>query len=107
MVESRWLRRAGPGIAAVGALAVIASTTFGAGSPDWDPPRCEGPVRVAAATIGAWYQIEPVLTDGERRGQRLTLGQAGGGRREQLRLDAESLESGPRGGTVHRGTDVR
>ena len=38
MVESRWFRRAGPGIAAIGPLVVIASTTLGA-----RPPTTVGP----------------------------------------------------------------
>ena len=105
MVESRWLRRAGPGVAAVGALAVIASTTFGAGSPEWDPPDCSGPVGPAGPAIGAWYQLDPLLNDGAWAGQRLTLGRAGGGRPWHLDLDAESFASGPQGGTVLVGTD--
>lgn len=105
MVESRWVRRAGPGIAAVGALVVIASTTLGARSPDWHPPACEHRVGPAAAPIGAWYRIDPVLIDGVWSGQRLTLGRAGGERPWQLDLDAESFASGPLGGTVLVGTD--
>jgi hypothetical protein len=105
MVESRWLRRAGPGVAAVGALVVIASTTFGAGSPEWDPPGCSGPVGPAGPAIGAWYQLDPLLHDGAWAGQRLTLGRAGGGRPWHLYLDAESFASGPQDGTVLVGTD--
>lgn len=105
MVESRWLRRTAPGIAAVGALVVIASTTLGARSPDWDPPDCQGPVRPAVEPIGAWYRIDPVLADGARSGQRLTLGRAGGGSPQHLQLAAESFASGPQGGSVLVGTD--
>lgn len=105
MVVSRWLRRAGPGIAAVGALVVIASTTLGARSPDWDPPDCEAPVRPAVTPIGAWYRIDPMLTDGALSGQRLTLGRAGGGPPQHLQLDAESFASGPHDGSVLVGTD--
>lgn len=105
MVESRWFRRAGPGIAAVGALVVIASTTLGARSPEWDPPACDHPVGPAAAPIGAWYRIDPVLVDGVWSGQRLTLGRAGVGRPWRVDLDAESFASGPLGGTVLVGTD--
>ncbi|HEX2469516.1 MAG TPA: hypothetical protein VHK05_02910 [Candidatus Limnocylindrales bacterium] len=105
MVVSRWFRRAGPGIAAVGAVVAIASTTFGARTPDWDPPDCVGPVGPGAQSIGAWYRIDPVLTEGAWSGQRLTLGRAGDGTPLQFHLDAESFASGPHRGTVLVGTD--
>jgi hypothetical protein len=105
MVVSRWFRRAGPGIAAAGAVVAIASTTFGARAPDWDPPDCAGPVGPGSQSIGTWYRIDPVLTDGVWSGQRLTLGRAGGGSPWQLHLDAESFASGPHHGTVLVGTD--
>ena len=68
---------------------MIASTTLGAGSPDWDPPACQGPVGPAGPAIGAWYQLDPVLTDGAWTGQRLTLGRAADARTWHLQLDAE------------------
>lgn len=105
MVESRWFRRAGPGIAAIGALVAIVSTTFGARGPDWDPPDCVGAVRSGSQSIGAWYRIDPVLSDGAWSGQRLTLGDAGGGSPLSIHLDAESFASGPDRGTVLVGTD--
>jgi hypothetical protein len=105
MVESRWLRRAGPGVAAMGALVVLASTTLGAGSPATDPPACRGPVGPAGPALGAWYQLDPVLIEGAWAGQELTLGRAGSGRPWHLQLDAESFASGPQGGTVLVGTD--
>lgn len=105
MVESRWLRRAGPGVAAFGAAVVIASTTLGAGPPAWDPPVCQGPVGPAGPAIGAWYQLDPVLTDGAWTGQRLTLGRPGDAPPWHLQLDAESFASGPDGGTVLVGSD--
>src|SRR5687768_13021241 len=105
MVESRWFRRAGPPIAAVAALVVIASTTLGARAPDWAPPQCSDPVGPAAAPIGAWYRIDPVIVDGVWSGQLLTLGLAGGRRPRQVQLDAESFASGPVGGAVLVGTD--
>ncbi len=105
MVESRWFRRAGPGIAAVGAVVMIASATLGAGSPDWDPPVCADPVGPAGTSIGAWYRVDPVLVDGVWSGQLLTLGRAPDPRPRQLNLDAESFASGPFGGSVLVGTD--
>jgi hypothetical protein len=83
----------------------MASITIGAGSPAWDPPACEDSVGPAGPAIGAWYQLDPVLTDGTWTGQRLTLGRAGDTRTWHLRLDAESFSSGPDGGTVLVGTD--
>lgn len=105
MVESRWFRRAGPGIAAAGALSLIASTTLGARPPDWAPPECGGPVSPGAELIGAWYRIDPVLDEGVWSGQRLTLGRAGGARPWQVELGAESFASGPFGGSVLVGSD--
>jgi len=105
MVESRWFRRAGPGIAAIGALAVFASTTTGAPPPLWDPPPCAGPPGIGPEPVGAWYRIDPVLTDGTWAGQRLMMGRAGLEQPFRVDLDAESFASGPAGGTVLVGTD--
>jgi hypothetical protein len=105
MGESRWFRRAGPGIAAIGALAVVASTTAGAPPPPWDPPPCAGPPGPGADPVGAWYRIDPVLADGVWAGQRLTLGRAGLEQPYRVDLDPESFASGPTGGTVLVGTD--
>jgi hypothetical protein len=104
MVESRWFRRAGPGIAAIGALVVIASTTSGARPIAWQPPGCAGLARVGAGPDGSWYRIDPTIVDGVRTGQRLSVGAAGTGIRG-LDLDPESFAAGPFGGTVLVGTD--
>ena len=89
MVETRWFRRAGPGIAAIGALAVIASTTTGAprrhlGSAG----RVPGPPGSAPAPIGAWYRLDPVLV-----GRR--LGRPASGRSGTADLD-RTLQARPR-----------
>ncbi len=104
-MEARWLRRVGPGIAAIGALVAVASTTMGAPAPAWDPPPCPGQPAAAPAATGTWFVIEPTIVDGVRAGQRLTLGRAGADRTWQLDLDPESFASGPFGGTVLVGTD--
>lgn len=105
MVESRWFRRAGPGIAAIGAVVVIASTTSGALPASWAPPGCAGLPRIGAARIGAWYRIDPTIVDGTRKGQRLTLGGPSPIAVRGLDLDPESFASGPFAGTVLAGTD--
>ncbi len=105
MVEARWFRRAGPGIAAIGALAVIASTTTGAPPAPWDPPPCAGSPGPGSEQIGAWYRLDPILVDSVWAGQRLVLGRAGLDRPFRLDLDAESFASGPVGGTVLVGAD--
>jgi hypothetical protein len=105
MVESRWFRRAGPGIAAVGAAVVIASTTAGARPESWTPPPCAGLPRTGEAPIGAWYRIDPTLVDGAQSGQRLTVGGPGTAGVRGLDLDPESFASGPFAGTVLAGTD--
>ena len=105
MVESRWFRRAGPGIAAIGAVAFIASTTAGAPPAPWRPPDCEGIARIGSAPTGAWYRIDPTIVDGIRSGQRLAVGEADTRGVRTLDLDAESFAAGPFGGTVLAGTD--
>ncbi len=105
MVESRWFRRAGPGIAALGAVALIASTTLGAPARTWQPPGCPGQPRIGAGPVGAWYRLDPLLVDGARTGQRLVVGRAGGGRPQAIRLDAESFAAGPFRGTILVGSD--
>lgn len=104
MVESRWFRRAGPGIAAIGAMAIVASTTLGAPPRAWQPDPCAGPPRTGLAR-NTWYQLEPVIGAGLRTGQRLAVGQPGLARPRTLALAAESFAAGPFGGTVLVGTD--
>jgi hypothetical protein len=105
MVESRWFRRAGPGIAAMGAILVIASTTAGVRPESWSPPRCAGVPGIGQVPSGAWYRIDATIVDGVRSGQRLTVGGSGTARVRGLDLDPESFASGPFAGTVLVGTD--
>ena len=105
MVESRWFRRAGPGLAAIGALAIVASTTLGAPERRWEPSPCVGPPRVGVAPRAAWYQLDPVIEGGVRTGQRLMVGAAGPVPTRTLTLEPESFAAGPFGGAVLVGTD--
>lgn len=109
MVESRWIRRAGPGFVTLGAVALVASTTLGAAGRPWVPPPCAGPPVVPAATerasATAWFREDPHLVDGALRGMRVTLGLAGDARARSIALDAESFAAGPFGDTVLVGTD--
>jgi hypothetical protein len=105
MAEARWFRRAAPGVAVVGALLLVASTTTGAHAPRWQPTICAGPARTGPGPIGAWYRLDPTLVDGARTGQRLSIGMAGATSVRGLDLDAESFAAGPFSGTVLLGTD--
>lgn len=105
MQESRWFRRAGPGIAALGALGLVASTSLGSPARSWEPPACQGPPHVGPASIGAWYRIDATLADGMRTGRRLTVGRAGDDGPRHLDLAAESFAAGPFAGTILIGSD--
>ena len=105
MVESRWFRRAGPAVAALGAIAFIASTTLGAPDRTWVPAACAGAARVGDPAPGTWYRIDPTLQGGARTGQRLVIGLAPDEVTRTLALDAESFAAGPFGGTILVGTD--
>jgi hypothetical protein len=105
MVESRWFRRAGPAVAALAGIALIATTTLGAPGRAWIPEACPGAPRIGAPTPGSWYRIDPVLDAGTRTGQRVVLGRAGEGGTRALDLDAESFAAGPFGGRTLVGTD--
>lgn len=119
MVRSAWLRRAGPGIVALGAIGMLTSTTLGAHDRPWVPPDCAAdgrlrdiPARVArAASLGAageapWFRLDPVLdATGALAGQRLVVGLADGTGERTLELAAESFAAGPFGATVLVGTD--
>lgn len=105
MVESRWFRRAGPAVAALGAIVLIATTTLGAPDRAWTPEACAGAPRIGASTPGTWYRTDPVIEAGTRTGQRLVVGRAGEGDTRTLDLDAESFAAGPFGGTMLVGTD--
>ena len=106
MVESRWFRRAGPGIAALGAVAFVASSTSGAPPNAWQPVACAGAPRVAAAAtaIGSWYRLDPVIVDGVGVGQRLSLGGPATATRS-VDLPSESFAAGPFAGAVLVGSD--
>jgi hypothetical protein len=105
MAEARWFRRVGPGVAALGAVLLVASTTTGAHAPRWQPTLCTGPARTGPGPIGAWYRLDPTLVDGARTGQRLWIGVAGTTSVRGLDLDAESFAAGPFSGTILLGTD--
>ena len=107
MVESRWFRRAGPGIAALAALAFVASTTSGAPATAWRPPLCPGtPGSGSAGTgFGSWYRLDPRIVDGVEVGQRLTIGTSDPSTMRTLDLPPESFAAGPFGGRVLVGTD--
>jgi hypothetical protein len=104
-METRWFRRLGPGIAALGAMAAVASTTAGAPPVTWEPPTCPGRPAVGAEPIGAWFRLDPILTDGTYVGQWLALGAADPSGTRRLQLDAESFATGPTNGGVLVGTD--
>jgi hypothetical protein len=105
MVESRWFRRAGPGIAAIGALGLVASSVAGAPSPfAADLAACAGPFWTEPAA-GAWYRLDPIVSAGTLTGQRLSLGRLDQVRVDRVDLDAESFAAGPFDGAVLVGTD--
>jgi hypothetical protein len=105
MQESRWFRRAGPGIAALGALGLVASTSLGSPARAWEPPACSGRPHVGPGPIGAWYRIDARLADGMRTGQRLTVGRVGDDGPRSLDLVPESFAAGPFDGTILLGDD--
>lgn len=107
MVESRWFRRAGPGIVALGAVALVASATLAARDRPWVPPPCARIATIApsGSGSGAWFRIDPQLEAGERRSQRLVVGVAGRVRPRAVALDPESFAAGPFGGRILVGTD--
>ncbi len=105
MVESRWFRRAGPGVAAIGAVALVASTTLGAPPAAWRPPACAGPAHIGSVPTGAWYRLDTRIVDGVNAGQRLSVGLAGTTGVRSLDLDPESFAAGPFAGAVLEGTD--
>jgi hypothetical protein len=105
MVESRWFRRAGPAVAALAAVGVIASSTLGAPARTWVPEACSGAPRIGSAPTGTWYRLDPVLDTGFRVSQRLAVGPAGDRGARLLDLDGESFAAGPVGGTILVGTD--
>jgi hypothetical protein len=119
MVESRWLRRLGPGVAALAAVGVVASTTLGAGDRPWSPRSCTAVAGALASAVGppspsepddlraeAWFRLDPVLdADGALRAQRLVTGLAGWRGRLAAELPPESFAAGPFGRIVLVGSD--
>lgn len=105
MERTAWFRRAGPGIAAVGTVALMAATTLGAPARAWQPPECADAPLPVVGTAGAWYRTDASLVDGVLVGQRVSVGHARGERARFLELDAESFASGPFEGVVLTGTD--
>lgn len=101
MSESPWTRRFGPGIAALGAVALVASTALGGGERGWDPPPCPPGARTSASTVsGAWYRLDPVLEAGALTGQRLAMGRGATRAPGAMRLPPEAVVGGPVGGIV-------
>jgi hypothetical protein len=119
MAESRWLRWIGPGGVALGAVALIASTTLGAGTRPWGPRACAGPPGDAIAAARqpgpaapadmrreAWFRLDPLLDgEGALRGERLAAGLGDGRSEPAADLPPESFASGPFGGIVLVGSD--
>lgn len=119
MAETRWLRWIGPGGVALGAVALIASTTLGAGDRPLGPRPCAGPPGDAIAAARqpepatpadmsneAWFRLDPVLDgEGALRGERLVTGVGDRGSGPAADLPPESFASGPFGRIVLVGSD--
>ena len=119
MLESRWLRWAGPGLIALVAVGSIASTAIGAGQRPWKPLACgdEPGKRAAAARSAtqvslddvdrqAWFRLDPRLDRAAMlQGQRLALGLDGARSSRIVDLPPESFAAGPFGGTILVGSD--
>ena len=103
-METGWFRRLGPGVAALAAVAAIASSTAGAPPASWRPPACPGTPVLTAGATGTWYRLDPTLVDGAYLGQRLSVG-AGSIPARRLDLAPESFATGPSGGNVLTGSD--
>lgn len=116
MVRSAWLRSAGPGLVAIVAAGLLASTTIGARERPWDPPECPRPDAAVQSTIRAgsgatgdpepWFRLDPLLDpSGALAGQRLVVGRMGGPGRRHVDLPPESAAVGPIGGAIVVTTD--
>ena len=117
--RSRWLRWIAPGLVALGAVGVVASSTLGAGVRQWAPSACLGPPtdRTVAArdrratALGdmrgsPWFRLDPVLDrTAALSGQRLALGLQGERSGRTLDLPSEAFAAGPFGGIVLIGSD--
>lgn len=106
MLEARWGRRLGPGIAALAGVLAIATTTIGAPTVEGrPPPDCAGHAAGGPASVGSpWFRLQPILVDGTRHGQRMDIGR-GRGRAWTMALGSESFATGPSGGRVVVGSD--
>ena len=106
MLEARWGRRLGPGVAALAGILAVATTTIGAPTVEGrPPPDCAGHAPPEARSLGSpWFRLEPLLVDGARSGQRLEIGH-GRGRSWAMALGSESFATGPRRGRVVVGRD--
>ena len=110
MVESRWGRRLGPGIAAlVGSSASRRRRSVrrptGHDGAAAGLPGDRGDSGSAASTGAPWFRLEPTLVDGARRGQRLDVGRGRGRRRGPGTSTRSRSRAGPIGGRVVVGTD--
>lgn len=108
MMEIRWFRRIGPGIAALGVVALIAGTTLGAAARPWTPPPCPTVPSLEARSVtvaGTWFRTDPVLDEGALRSNLVTIAASDGAAERRIALDAESFAAGPFGTTVLVGTD--
>lgn len=105
MVESRWVHRVGPGLAAVLAVAAVATTTLGARGAPWEPPPCPGARIGSSEALGTWWRMDPRLVEGRLVGQRLAVGGPGATRPRTLDLPPESFAAGPLRGQVLVGSD--
>jgi hypothetical protein len=119
MVGSRWLRWVGPGIVALGAVALLTSAAVGAGLRPWAPSACLGPptsgamgARAGTANVprdmrgSPWFRLDPVLDGaGTLNGQRVTIGLDGERSARALDLPAEAFTAGPFGRVVLVGSD--
>ena len=119
MAESRWLRWIGPGVVGLSAVALIASTTLGAGDRPWGSRACAGPPGDAIALARqpapaapadmrsqAWVRLDPVLDgEGTLRSERLAAGVGDVRSEPAADLPPESFASGPFGRIVLVGSD--
>ena len=63
MVGTRWVRRVGPGLAALGAVAIVATSTLGARDRPWDPPPCQETAQEVGPRVGrggGWIPVSRV-----------------------------------------------
>ena len=111
-METRWshhVGRAGPAVAGVAVLGMLATTVLGAGPPEaraWPGLACPGAPAVATGEVGTWFRLDPRLDGaGSLAGQQLVVGGAATAATDTVALDREAFAAGPFGGTVLIGTD--